>query len=126
MTVHQENFPCEQCPKLLKNENDLRKHVKAHKDNKFCHMFNNFSKCKFGTSCIFLHEKAKFCLYDGYCTRPSCQYQHKFGCLEKNKFSTNNFMKRKQDNTKDRANFNILNKEKTEDKKVEEIKEHRR
>ena len=94
---HKENHPykCEQCNSTFDKKIDFSKHIQAHTKKQYCHMFNNFAKCKYDKMCIFLHEKAKFCSYDGYCIRPSCQYQHKFGCLEKNKFSNNNFMKRK-------------------------------
>ena len=94
---HHEYHPykCEQCSNTFDKKNDFSKHIEAHTERKYCHMFNNYQKCKYGKMCIFLHEKAKFCSFDGYCTRPSCQYRHKFGCLEKNRFSNNNFMKRK-------------------------------
>ena len=133
MKHHKEElqFSCEQCPQKLKNKDGLKKHLMAHKDKNYCHMFNNFPRCKYGNVCLFLHEKAPVCSYDGYCTRPSCQYRHKYGCLETNRFSTNNFMKRKQVNhkgDKDKAirikdTTNVLNKEQREDeKKVEGIK----
>ena len=123
MRTHHEEYvyACELCPKKFRNQSDLSKHNEAHTNNKFCHMYNNFPKCKYGTRCIFLHEKAKFCLFDGYCTRPSCQYRHKFGCLEKNKFSQNNFMNRKKITKETKEDGNKM-KGNVEERKLDERK----
>ena len=68
MKSHEERiqFSCEQCPQKLKNKDGLKKHLMAHKDKNYCHMFNNFPRCKYGNVCLFLHEKAPVCLYDVY------------------------------------------------------------
>ena len=94
-TDHKLNlFKCEECDAKFKNIYESGKHKRAHENNSFCHTFNNFPKCRHVSSCIFLHVKAPFCAYDGRCSRPSCQYRHRYGCLEKNRFMGNNFMKR--------------------------------
>ena len=122
--IHNENdhkvniFKCEDCNAIFKNDNNIRKHKRAHSSNSFCHTFNNFPKCQYGNSCLFLHIEAPYCAFDGRCSRPSCQYRHKYGCLEKNRFVGNNFMKKKLNDKNERkndANFN-KQKEKNEEK----------
>ena len=93
---HQEVFKCDKCPKVFKKPTDLRKHTQAHINESYCHTYNNFPRCKYGNSCIFLHTKAPFCKYDGFCYRSACQYQHKYGCVEVNRFKGNDFMKRRK------------------------------
>ena len=115
---HKENiFKCEECDAKFKNSSDIRKHKQAHLSESFCHTFNNFPKCQYGSSCIFLHSKAPFCSYDGRCIRPSCQYRHRYGCLEKNKFCNSNFMNRKRFN-------NNKGNGRQEDRRNEGVKEN--
>ena len=43
---------------------------------RYCHNWNNLGKCNF-EGCIFVHESAPVCTFDGNCTRPKCMYAHK-------------------------------------------------
>ena len=57
--------------------------------------------------------KAPFCGFDGRCSRPSCQYRHRYGCLEKNRFGSKTFMKSR---VKDDGNERNAKTPKNEDK----------
>ena len=102
-------FECDECDAKFKSRSDLSRHTRAHETNSFCHTFNNFPRCQYGKACFFLHIKAPFCNFDGRCSRPSCQYRHRFGCVEKNRFDSNNFMKRRMKDGKDKEKDDAKN-----------------
>ena len=46
---------------------------------RYCHYFNNGScrfEEKYGRKCIFSHEKAPICSFDGKCNRKKCMFSH--------------------------------------------------
>ena len=49
---------------------------KSSKTTRHCHYFNN-GTCSYRERCIFLHEEAPFCRYDGRCGREKCMYKHR-------------------------------------------------
>ena len=54
---------------------------------KYCHYFNNgfcHFEAKYGRKCIFSHEKAPICSFDGKCNRKKCMFSH-----EKRNMSSN-------------------------------------
>ena len=48
----------------------------TNKSKRYCYYWNNIGSCSF-RNCIFLHEVAPVCKYDGNCNRNKCMYVHK-------------------------------------------------
>ena len=49
---------------------------KNSKTTRLCHYFNN-GRCSYQERCLFLHEEAPFCRYDGLCGREKCFFKHR-------------------------------------------------
>ena len=49
---------------------------KNSKTTRLCHYFNN-GRCSYQERCLFLHEEAPFCRYDGLCGREKCMFKHR-------------------------------------------------
>ena len=73
-----EKHKCEQCEKSFKYLDLKKKHILISHENVklYCHFFNNDKTCPFDETCIFLHEDARFCKYDGICERNFCMFKH--------------------------------------------------
>ena len=80
--------PTESCPPPPKNTSNKqstagvpgasRNNVEAKSNNRgkrYCHFWNNAGGCTF-RNCIFEHEKAPLCNYDGKCNRKKCMFSH--------------------------------------------------
>ena len=54
---------------------DIRKSQKERRGTRYCHYWN-YSSCRFGDSCRFLHEEIPACRYQESCYKESCPFFH--------------------------------------------------
>ena len=76
----EKQFKCEKCDMSFVLKWRFQKHSGMHSENqtKFCHFFNNGKECPYSKlGCMFKHESAPLCKYQGNCFRTLCQFKHR-------------------------------------------------
>ena len=57
------------------NDKDIRQSQKEKRGKQYCHYWN-YSSCKFGVQCRFLHEEIPSCRYQENCYKETCPFFH--------------------------------------------------
>ena len=57
------------------NDKDIRQSQKEKRGKQYCHYWN-YSSCKFGVQCRFLHEEIPSCRYQENCYKETCSFFH--------------------------------------------------